>query len=156
MQAWHQVPWSTTSMTHLACCFLVMPLLQRYYFCTSSSWTYSRSTWAMGLFLQSPQDYAVIIGWLCLFRMIIIDVVKDFFNKLNRTEQLRKLGILQSYFLDQFNQKESSYATSNGCKTALQSELWRGGSLLPGFMFLGYVQVTWLTLGICLIILHEN
>ncbi len=30
----------------------------------------------------------------------------------NRTEQLRKLGQLKSYNLDQFNQKESSYAAS--------------------------------------------
>ncbi len=51
----------------------------------------------------------------------------------NRTEQLRKLGKLQCYYLDQFNQKESSYATSKGCKTALQSEPHREGSLLPGF-----------------------
>jgi len=41
---------------------------------------------------------------------------------LNRTEQLRKFGKLQCYYLDQFNQKESSYATSNGCKTVLRSE----------------------------------
>jgi hypothetical protein len=51
----------------------------------------------------------------------------------NRTEQLRKLGKLQCYYLDQFNQKESSYATSKGCKTALQSKPRREGSLLPGF-----------------------
>ncbi len=55
----------------------------------------------------------------------------------DRTEQLRKLGKLQRYYLDQFNQKESSYTTSNGCKTALQSEPWRGGSLLPGFVLPG-------------------
>ncbi len=68
-----------------------------------------------------------------------------------RKEQLRKLGKLLCHYLDQFNQKESSYAASNGCKTALQSEPRRGGSLLPGFVFLGYVQVTWVTLSICII-----
>jgi hypothetical protein len=61
---------------------------------------------------------------------------------MNRTEQLRKLGKLQCYYLDQFNQKESSYAASNGCKTALQLEPRSGGSLPPGFVFLGNVQVT--------------
>jgi hypothetical protein len=52
---------------------------------------------------------------------------------LNRTEQLRKLGKLQCYYLDQFNQKESSYTTSKGCKIVLQLEPRREGSLLLGF-----------------------
>jgi hypothetical protein len=68
-----------------------------------------------------------------------------------RTEQLRKLDKLKCYYLDQFNQKESSYATGNGCKTALQLELRRWGSLLPGFLFLGNVQITWVTPSICII-----
>jgi hypothetical protein len=77
----------------------------------------------------------------------------------NRTEQLRKLGKLHCCYLDQFNQKESSYATSSICKTALQLEPRRGGSLYPGFVFLGNGQVNWVTLSICIIgfrILIEN
>ena len=73
-----------------------------------------------------------------------------------RSEQLRKLGKLQCYYLDQFNQKESSYTTSNECETALQSKPQRGGSLHPGFVFLGNVQVTWVTPSICVIGLHVN
>jgi hypothetical protein len=37
---------------------------------------------------------------------------------------------------------ESSLAASKRCKAALQSELQREGSLLPGFVLLGIVQLT--------------
>jgi hypothetical protein len=37
-----------------------------------------------------------------------------------RTEQLRKLGKLKHYYLDEFNQNGVLYATCEGCKTALQ------------------------------------
>ncbi len=51
---------------------------------------------------------------------------------MNRTKQLRKLDKLQSYYLDQFNQREFSNATNNRCKTALQLGLRRGGLSFQG------------------------
>ncbi len=73
----------------------------------------------------------------------------------NRTEQLRKLGKLQCCYLDQFNQKESSYATSRGCEAALQSEPRRGGSLHPGLCLPGKCSGHWVTLSICVFCMHN-
>ncbi len=72
-----------------------------------------------------------------------------------RTEQLRKLGKLQCCYLDQFNQKESSYATSRGCRAALQSEPQRGGSLHPGLCLPGKCSGHWVTLSICVFCMHN-
>ena len=64
---------------------------------------------------------------------------------------LRKLARLKNYYLDQFNQMESSYAASDKSETALQLEPRRVGSLLPGYCcLLGIVQPTKVEPSICI------
>ncbi len=72
-----------------------------------------------------------------------------------RTEQLRKLGKLQSYYLDQFNQRESSYATSNRCETALQLELQRLGLSFQGLCAWELFRSPWWVWAFAWYFLHE-
>ncbi len=61
---------------------------------------------------------------------------------MNRTEQLRKLGKLQCYYLDKFNQYGVFICHKQKCKAALQLGPRSEGVLLPGVCwFLGIVQL---------------
>jgi hypothetical protein len=56
------------------------------------------------------------------------------------TQQNKNLGNLVNFSTTTYTsltKMESSYATSKGCKTALQSEPRREGSLLPGYSIPG-------------------
>jgi hypothetical protein len=63
-------------------------------------------------------------------------------KRAHRTEQLRKLGKLQCYYLDKFNQNGVFIRHKQKCKAALQSGPRSDGELLPGVCwFLGIVQL---------------